>query len=146
MDSTLQPVTAELRNIISPAQFALAEHSEDRAQQWQVGLGVQEEEGTCIGQWSKRCCNHWISTDAVVQYVCQEAEEQRFRMRCPVCAAARCERCALHGGGAQRDGGCCYIPPRQIRELLSEDQMARCGLQGPQGSYAQQLILACKVK
>lgn len=97
---------------------------------------MQEEEGTCIGQWSKRCCNHWISTDAVVQYICQEAEEQRFRMRCPVCSAARCERCALHGGAAQRDGGCCYIPPRQIRELLSEDQMARCG---PLRLHAQRL-------
>lgn len=84
---------------------------------------MQEEEGACVGQWSCRMCNHWVSTGALVQYICQEAEEQRFRMRCPVCAATRCDRCALHG---VNHGGCCYIPPRQIRLLLSEDQMARC--------------------
>eukprot|EP00892_Ulva_mutabilis_P001064 jgi/Ulvmu1/10959/UM007_0138.1 len=79
------------------------------------------EEGECVGQWSRWMCNHWVSKEALVQYIVTEAEEQRFRMRCPLCASERCGRCAQHG---QRDG-CCYIPQRQIRGLLSEEQMAR---------------------
>lgn len=78
-----------------------------------------------MGQWSKATCNHWISKEALVQYICTQAEDQPFRMRCPVCAVARCDRCTLHSTNP-RDEGCCCIPPRQIRAVLSEDQMARC--------------------
>lgn len=78
----------------------------------------------CIGLWNRRFCNHWISRDAIVQYITTEAEDGRFSFPCPICRPKRCSRCVYHAL-SQREEGCCYISPKQIRSLLSEKQMER---------------------
>lgn len=78
----------------------------------------------CIGMWNRRFCNHWVSHDALVQYIITEAEDGRFSFRCPVCSPKRCSRCVYHAS-SQREEGCCYISPKQIRSVLSEEQMER---------------------
>lgn len=95
-----------------------------RAWESDEGVGVQREEGVCIGQWNRKFCNHWVSRDALVQYIVTEAEDGRFSFLCPVCRPKRCARCVYHAP-SQREEGCCYISPKQIRSVLSEEQMNR---------------------
>ena len=78
----------------------------------------------CIGQWNRRFCNHWVSRDALVQYIVTEAEDGRFSFQCPVCRPERCARCVYHAS-SQREEGCCYISQKQIRSLLSPEQLDR---------------------
>eukprot|EP00892_Ulva_mutabilis_P005990 jgi/Ulvmu1/3763/UM175_0011.1 len=82
------------------------------------------DEGQCIGQWSALMCNHWVSTHALVEYILHEAQHHRFHMRCPVCAVERCDRCAQHSTDSEGDG-CCYVPEKQIRSLLSPKQLTK---------------------
>jgi hypothetical protein len=78
----------------------------------------------------RRWCNHWISREALRQYILGEVDEQRFQFACPECKADACARCALHpagiGGDAAAAAPHCYVPPRQIRAVLSAEEHNRC--------------------
>lgn len=77
-----------------------------------------------MGQWNRRFCNHWISQGALVQHIRTKAEDGCFDFACPVCAMKRCPRCANHAT-LHHKGRWCFVPPSQLRALLSHEQHGR---------------------
>lgn len=86
----------------------------------------QTTEGVCVGQWHKRACNHWVSIDGMKAYLIDMAEQSFHTFPCPVCLAERCPRCANHSRLANGAAACCLVPARQLRDVLSSDEMAKC--------------------
>jgi hypothetical protein len=87
---------------------------------------VQNTDGVCIGQWNKRWCNHWVSMDALKKHILEMAEQGHYTFACPVCWAERCNRCGNHDVLGSGSLPCCALPPRQVRALLTDQEMAQC--------------------
>ena len=92
-----------------------------------------------MGMFHRSFCNHAISRDALRSYVLEEVEQQRFAFHCPTCVSEPCRRCAMHpgevanghagvGGGGAGAGpkARCYVPPRQLRAILSSEEHDKC--------------------
>ena len=90
-------------------------------------LSVQDD-GACVGLYSKRCCNHWVSWDALKEYISHQVSEclDPAAVPCPQCLAEPCEKCAAHGQRQSATGHkLCCIPVRQVRSFLSEELALR---------------------
>lgn len=89
--------------------------------------GPVQDEGQCTGLYNAHCCNHWVSSEALEQYIDREVSQSLnvSTVPCPQCLAEPCAKCATHGVKSARGVTLCCIPEQQVRSLLSEELMVR---------------------
>ena len=87
-----------------------------------------QSDGACVGMYSKRCCNHWVSEEALKEYISHQVSEtlNPATVPCPQCLAERCEKCASHGQQTANEVKVCCVPERQVRSFLSQELTLRC--------------------
>lgn len=99
-------------------------------------LSVQSE-GACVGMYNKRCCNHWVSEEALKEYISHQVSEtlNPATVPCPQCLAERCVKCASHGQQTAAGVHVCCVPERQVRSFLSQELTLRCEMYHDMTSY-----------
>jgi hypothetical protein len=84
-----------------------------------------------VGRYNARCCNHWVSKEALKEYVAHQVQEtlNPALLPCPQCLAEPCEKCATHGKRCTTGLTLCCVPEVQVRSLLRPELTLRCGPQ-----------------